>query len=197
MKIALVRVDDRLIHGQVVLGWVRMVGATRIVVGDDDAAKDEMQKTLMQFAAPPGVETSIVSVDEAGAALANDGFPDDTVMVLVRGPRELVRLMAAGVPLTKVNVGNVRAAPGRERLTKEVAAGPEDLAAWQALDAAGVALQAVWIPGGAVTDFNRVVRARRRRASGCSSSATAGSDRHCSTRSRCSSGRRPKRGRSD
>lgn len=160
MKIALVRVDDRLIHGQVVLGWVRMVGATRIVVADDDVAKDEMQKTLMRFAAPPGVETSIVPVDEAGEALAHDGFPDDTVMVLVRGPRELARLMAAGVPLTKVNVGNVRAAPGRERLTKEVAADPDDLAAWQALDAAGVVLEAVWIPGGAVTDFNRVVRAR-------------------------------------
>ena len=156
------RVDDRLIHGQVVLGWVRMVGATRIVVADDDVAKDEMQKTLMQFAAPPGVETSIVPVDEAGAALAREGFPDDTILVLVRGPQELVRLMAAGVPLSRVNVGNVRAAPGRERLTKEVAAGPEDLAAWQTLDAAGVVLQAVWIPGGAVTDFNRVVRARAR-----------------------------------
>lgn len=160
MKIALVRVDDRLIHGQVVLGWVRMVGATRIVVADDGSAKDEMQKMLMQFAAPPGVETSIVSVDEAAAALAHNGFPDDTIMVLVRGPRELLRLMAAGVPLGKVNVGNVRAAPGRERLTKEVAADLDDLAAWQALDAAGVVLEAVWIPGGAVTDFNRVVRAR-------------------------------------
>jgi mannose/fructose/N-acetylgalactosamine-specific phosphotransferase system component IIB len=160
MKIALVRVDDRLIHGQVVLGWVRMVGATRIVVADDAAAKDEMQKTLMQFAAPPGVETSILSVDEAAAALAHDGFPGDTVMVLTRGPQELVRFIAAGVPLTKVNVGNVRAAPGRERLTKEVAAGPEDLAAWQTLDQAGVTLDAVWIPGGTVTDFNRVVRAR-------------------------------------
>jgi mannose/fructose/N-acetylgalactosamine-specific phosphotransferase system component IIB len=162
MKIALVRVDDRLIHGQVVLGWVRMVGATRIVVADDAVAKDEIQKTLMQFAVPPGVETSIISVEEAGTALAHDGFPDDTVMVLARGPQELLRLMAAGVPLTKVNVGNVRAADGRERLTKEVAAGSDDLAAWQALDAAGVTLEAVWIPGGAVTDFNRVVRARVR-----------------------------------
>jgi mannose/fructose/N-acetylgalactosamine-specific phosphotransferase system component IIB len=162
VRIAFVRVDDRLIHGQVVLGWVRMVGATRIVVADDAVAKDEMQKTLMQFAAPPGVETTIIPVDEAGAALAHDGFPGDTVMVLVRGPRELVRLMAAGVPVTKVNVGNVRAAPGRERLTKEVAADRDDLSAWQALDAAGVALEAVWIPGGGVTDFNRVVRARAR-----------------------------------
>jgi mannose/fructose/N-acetylgalactosamine-specific phosphotransferase system component IIB len=162
MKIALVRVDDRLIHGQVVLGWVRMVGATRIVVADDAVAKDEMQKALMQFAAPPGVETSVISVDEAGTALAHDGFPDDTVMVLARGPQELLRLIAAGVPLTRVNVGNVRAAPGRERLSKEVAAGPDDLAAWRALDAAGITLEAVWIPGGAVTDFNRVVRARAR-----------------------------------
>ena len=156
------RVDDRLIHGQVVLGWVRMVGATRIVVADDAVAKDEMQKTLMRFAAPPGVETTIIPVDEAGAALAHDGFPGDTVMLLVRGPQELVRLMAAGVPLTEVNVGNVRAAAGRERLTKEVAADRDDLSAWQALDAAGVALEAVWIPGGNVTDFNRVVRARAR-----------------------------------
>jgi mannose/fructose/N-acetylgalactosamine-specific phosphotransferase system component IIB len=160
MKLALVRVDDRLIHGQVVVGWVRMAGATRIVVADDAAAKDEMQKTLMRFAAPPGVETSILSVEDAADALLHDGFPTDTVMLLVRGPRQLMQLMAAGVALTRVDVGNVGGAPGRKRLTKEVAASPDDLAAWQALDQAGIKLQAVWVPGATVTDFNRVVRER-------------------------------------
>jgi len=160
VKLALVRVDDRLIHGQVVVGWVRMAGATRIVVADDAVAKDEMQKTLMRFAAPPGVETSILPVEDAANALLHNAFPDDTIMLLTRGPQQLVQLMAAGVPLTRVDVGNVGGASGRTRLTKEVAAGPDDLAAWRALDQAGVKLQAVWVPGATVTDFNRVIRGR-------------------------------------
>jgi len=157
----LVRVDDRLIHGQVVVGWVRMVGATRIVVADDAVAKDETQKTLMQFAAPPGVKVTIIGVDQAAAALAAAQFGDENVMLLVRDPQALVRLMKGGVPMTRVNVGNVRAAPGRERLTKEVAAGPEDLSAWKELDHAGVILEAMWVPGQSTTNFNQVVRARR------------------------------------
>lgn len=162
MKIVWVRVDDRLVHGQVVVGWSRTVGATHILVADDEAARDNTQKTLMRLAAPPGVKVTILPVAEAAAALVNNKFGRDNVMVLVRGPQPLLDLAKNGVKLTRVNVGNVRAAPGRERLTKEVAANQEELAAWQELDRLGITLEAVWLPGGAVTNFNNVIRAQSR-----------------------------------
>jgi mannose/fructose/N-acetylgalactosamine-specific phosphotransferase system component IIB len=159
MKIVLVRVDDRLIHGQVVVGWTRTVNATHILVANDEVAKDATQKALLKLAAPVGVKVTILSVADAGAALAAAKFGNDNVMVLVRDPQSLLGLMQGGFALTKVNIGNVRMAPGRERLTKEVAASPEEIAAWKQLDQAGVVLEAIWLPGGAVTNFNSVVRA--------------------------------------
>lgn len=160
MRIVLVRVDDRLIHGQVVVGWTRTVGATRIVVGDDEAAADSMRQMLLRMAAPPGVEVSILPVDEAARQLASEAFPNDRVMVIVRSPVALVRMRDLGFLFTEVNVGNVAMAPGRVRLTKEVAATPEELEAWNRLDQCGVSLVARWLPGGTATDFNHVVRAR-------------------------------------
>ncbi|MDY2725715.1 MAG: PTS sugar transporter subunit IIB, partial [Anaerostipes faecalis] len=60
-----VRVDDRLIHGQVVTQWVKVFKAQKIVVIDTDVAKDKMQKNVLKFAAPPDMKVSILSVDKA------------------------------------------------------------------------------------------------------------------------------------
>jgi mannose/fructose/sorbose-specific phosphotransferase system IIB component len=158
MKIVLIRVDDRLIHGQVVVGWTRTVGANHIVVANDEVAKNNMQRTLLKMAAPAGVKVSILSVADAGAQLAAEKFSGDNVLVLVKDPRSLVGLMQAGFKLSKVNVGNCRAAEGKKRLTKEVHASPEDLAAWKELDAAGVALEAQWMPDQPRTDLNQVIK---------------------------------------
>lgn len=158
MSIVLVRVDDRLIHGQVAVGWTRTVGATHIVVANDEVARDATQKALLKLAAPVGVKVSILSVADAAALLAGPKLAREKVMVLVRDPQSLLGLMEGGVELTKVNIGNVRTAPGRVRLTKEVAATPEEIEAWKELDRRGIVLEAIWLPGGAVTDFNGVIR---------------------------------------
>ncbi|MHB1651019.1 MAG: PTS system mannose/fructose/N-acetylgalactosamine-transporter subunit IIB [Desulfitobacteriaceae bacterium] len=158
MKIVLVRVDDRLIHGQVVVGWTRTVGATHIVVANDEVAKDNTQKMLLKMATPVGVKATILPVAEAAALLTAEKFGSDKMLVLVRDPQSLLVLMEGGVKLDKVNIGNVRMAEGRERLTKEVAATPEEMKAWRKLDEKGVELEALWIPGGSATNFNQVIR---------------------------------------
>lgn len=158
MKLVLVRVDDRLIHGQVVVGWTRSVGANHIVVANDEVAKDNTQKMLLKMATPVGVKASILTVAEAAEQLAGEKFGNDKVMVLVREPISLLELVKGGVKITKVNIGNVRAAEGRERLTKEVAASPEEIDAWKELDKLGIDLEALWLPGGSAKNFNKVIR---------------------------------------
>lgn len=158
MNIVLVRVDDRLIHGEVAVGWTRTVGATHIVVANDQAAKDHTQKMLLKMATPVGVKSTILSVAEAAAQLAAGKFRSDKVIVLVRDPQSLLDLLSGGVPFSKVNVGNVRATEGRERLTKEVAASPEELKAWRKLDEIGIQLEARLLPGNAPSDFNQLIR---------------------------------------
>jgi len=158
MSIVLTRVDDRLIHGQVAVGWTRTVGATHIVVANDEVAKDKTQIMLLKMAAPVGVKASILSVDEAGKKLANNEFKKDKVLLLVRDPHSLIRLIDAGVELKDVNIGNVRAAEGRKRVIKEVAATDEEIADWKELDRRNVSLQALWLPDGKATNFNKVLQ---------------------------------------
>ncbi|HEY2420213.1 MAG TPA: PTS sugar transporter subunit IIB [Neobacillus sp.] len=161
MKIVLVRVDDRLIHGQVAVGWTRTIGASHIVVANDEVAKDNTQKMLLKMATPVGVKSTILSVDEAAALLAAEKFGNDKVLVLVRDPKSLLRLIEGGVKFDKVNIGNVRMIDGRQRITKEVAATSEEIEDWKQLDQAGIKLEALWIPGGSATNFNEVIRKQR------------------------------------
>jgi mannose/fructose/N-acetylgalactosamine-specific phosphotransferase system component IIB len=157
MTLELIRVDDRLIHGQVLVGWTRSLGVDHIVVADDKVGADPLQTTLMRMAAPTGVRVSILSIEQAAAALTGGTLDQDRVLVLVRGPAELSRLREAGVPFDRVNVGNVHSGPGRSKLTKEVHASPEELAVWRELARSGVRLSAQWLPDQARTDLAPIV----------------------------------------
>ncbi|TBL70096.1 PTS system mannose/fructose/N-acetylgalactosamine-transporter subunit IIB [Paenibacillus thalictri] len=158
MKMVLVRVDDRLIHGQVAVGWTRFVGGTCILVVDDEVAQDNTQKMLLKMSTPVGVKSSVVSIADAAAQLAAGKFRNEKLIIIVRGPQALLGLIEGGVALPKINIGNVRMTEGRERLTKEVAATPDEIEAWRKLDAAGLELEALWLPGGSATNFNQIIR---------------------------------------
>ncbi len=146
MTLVLIRVDDRLVHGQVLLGWTRSLGVDHVIAADDATAKDPMQTTLMKMAAPTGLGLSVLPVAEAAQKLLAGDFDKVKVLLLVRGPKALVELRDAGLTFDKVNAGNVRSSPGRKKLTKEVFADAEDIAAWKQLAAAGVTLEAQWLP---------------------------------------------------
>lgn len=158
MSIVLIRVDDRLIHGQVLMGWTRAINVDHALVADDQAAADPMQGPMMRMAAPSGLTVTILPVDEAATALQDGRYDKERMIVIVRGPDTLVRLHQAGLELGKVNVGNVRSGSGRTKLTKEVYASPEELEHWRYLDQAGVHLEAQWLPDQRRTHLNPLLR---------------------------------------
>jgi len=88
---------------------------------------------------------------------------DRQVFLILRSPVSLLELVQMGVPIEAANVGNVGGGEGKERLTKQVAATPEEMEAWHALDEAGVQLEVQWLPGDSKTDLNRILRERRGR----------------------------------
>lgn len=146
MTLVLIRVDDRLIHGQVLMGWTRSLRVDHVIAADDATAKDPMQTTLMKMAAPTGLGVSVLPVADAARKLLAGELDRAKVLLLVRGPLALLELREAGLTFDKVNAGNVRSAPGRKKLTKEVFASPEDIAAWKHLIADGVSVEAQWLP---------------------------------------------------
>ncbi len=160
MELTVIRVDDRLIHGQVVFGWIQALGIQQILVADDATTANPTQRDLLMLAVPAGVVADVLSVADAARVIAASQSNVPT-MVLVRGPRELLELKDAGVPMSSVNVGNVHTGPGRRRLTKEVHATDEEIGIWRKLAAEGVRLEALWIPGQTRTDLGKLVEQLR------------------------------------
>lgn len=158
MKIALIRIDERLIHGQVTLGWSRTVSANLILAANDLVAKDTFQKKLMMMAAPVGATVEIYSIDEVVEKLNANAWPNATILLLVRNPIDMVRLLEKGIKVDKVNVGGVRSPGASIKLTKEVSATPEELEAWKKLDEEGIRIEVQWVANSGVTVLNDHVR---------------------------------------
>lgn len=157
MDISLIRVDDRLIHGQVVMGWTQALGIQQILVADDATAANPVQKNLLLLAVPAGITADVLSIQDAARIIAASTSDVHTI-VLVKGPTELLALKRAGVSMSQVNVGNVHTAPGRRKLTKEVHATEGEIEIWRQLAGDGVHLEAQWLPGQTRTDLGKLVQ---------------------------------------
>lgn len=145
MQIALVRIDDRLVHGQVVLGWIPHVKADVVVVASDVAASDETLQALMQMALPEGVELSVLPVGAAAAALRSKDAR--RALVLAPGPQEALKLLEAGAPVSEINVGGLHYTAGRVQLGKAIFLSEDDKTALRRIADKGVKLEGRALPG--------------------------------------------------
>lgn len=148
MSVVLFRVDERLIHGQVVVGWGRRLRVGWIVVVDDRLAAAEQEQEIYRTGVPEGIETSFWSEDVAVERVAEVIEGDENAIVLTESLATMGRLVDAGVPIEEVNVGGIHARPGREEFLRYVHLSPSEVEIVRALEAAGVRVVALDVPGG-------------------------------------------------
>jgi D-glucosaminate-specific PTS system IIB component len=141
MALKLVRIDDRLIHGQVVAVWLRSIHVDRIVIVDDKTAKDDFMKELMVLAAPQGVPVEVHGTVEGAQRVAQIAATSEDAFVLMKSPVTALALREAGVPFSVLNVGGMGAGPGRRSLYKNISANDEELKAMRALEAMGTRVE--------------------------------------------------------
>ncbi|GCF95124.1 PTS mannose transporter subunit IID [Enterococcus florum] len=137
--IVLARIDDRLIHGQVMTSWLNYTGANRIIIVDDETANDTFLKMIVTSVAPANINTEVF--DMAGGVTALKNLADnDKVIVLVKSPAVYVELMKQGVILEKVNIGGMGAKEGRSKFYKNISASEAEKACLAELVNNGVAV---------------------------------------------------------
>jgi mannose/fructose/N-acetylgalactosamine-specific phosphotransferase system component IIB len=141
VSLQLVRIDDRLIHGQVVAVWLRALGAKRIAIVDDATARDEFLREVLTLAAPQGVPVEVLEVAEGAVRLIELAASPEPVMVLVRSPRTLLSLRQAGVPIEVVDLGGLGAGPGRRRLHRSISVSSAELAELRELEELGTRVE--------------------------------------------------------
>jgi mannose/fructose/sorbose-specific phosphotransferase system IIB component len=146
MSVVLVRIDDRLVHGQVVEGWLKAIHATHIVVASDTVAADEMQKALYLLAVPQGIQLSCLSLEETADAWKSTAWKKDRVLVLVSTPQDVLTLLQKGAEIKTVNVGGLHFKEGRVQILKAVSVNEQDVAVFKTLLQRGVLLEARPLP---------------------------------------------------
>lgn len=153
MSIELVRIDDRLIHGQVVMAWSKAIAVKRMVVIDDQVAGDVIRKMLLETVAPPGVKVSVFTVAQGIQALQNNQFGSEKLLLLCTNPMTIVLLIEGGIPIQKVNIGGMSFSLGKAQVTKAVSVNEDDRKAFKKLHEQGVVLEIQILPNDTPVDI--------------------------------------------
>lgn len=144
----LVRIDDRLIHGQVAIGWTSNTGANTIFVANDEAQKDRIKAMALDMAKPTGVKLYIRSMAESGPIVEKFASAQKAqVLVLVRTVKDaLILAKESGGVVKSINVGGLRFEEGKRKLNDFISVSDQDVADLHELQAMGVELDFRMLP---------------------------------------------------
>ncbi len=119
MNITTIRIDDRLIHGQIITKWIHYAQADRILVADDASAGNPMMKTILSLAIPSGIQLIVSSVKEAAKAIQEDNSGIKTLLI-VRSPMAMLQLIQAGFSAAdrEIILGNMSYSDKKDHVQK-------------------------------------------------------------------------------
>ncbi len=161
MSLLLHRIDDRLIHGQVVVGWGQPLELEFIVLVDDDVASSEWEQELYRMGVPPGMDVYFHSVDDMASLLR--GYQDNARagILLVGSIDTMQRLVSAHDTLRTVNVGGVHHAEGRAQRLRYVFLTPAEEVTLRDLQTRGVEVTAQDLPSTRPMPLNELLTTRQ------------------------------------
>lgn len=157
MPLCLVRVDDRLIHGQVVLGWARALKPDRIVVANDRIAKNSWERKFYTSSVPAQIKVSFLELEETARQLLNNLFKNESVMILIESVKDLYSIAELGVTLKEVNIGGLHYRENAHELLPYVFLTDEDKSYLRELVKRSVTLLAQDVPGNTPQNINSLV----------------------------------------
>lgn len=142
--IALVRVDNRLIHGQVVEAWIPAFHISRVLIADDAAATSTLTRAAMALAVPATVKVEVAPM--AAADFPAAATSPERTLVLVREVADAMRAHERSLAFHSLNLGNVHYAPGRVQVSPSVFLSTVELDALQRLSESGVTIDVRAVP---------------------------------------------------
>jgi PTS system mannose-specific IIB component len=144
---AFVRVDNRLVHGQIIETWLPFTHARAILVANDALAADFLRQEIMSLAIPAGVRIEFLSVAELMPFLARNPLDSDDALILFATCRDARTAYEGGFGFGNLNLGNLHYAPGKKQVCPHVALSKEDESCLDFFRDKGVRLDYRCVPG--------------------------------------------------
>ena len=156
MPINVARIDDRLIHGQVITTWVKNYDIEQVLVINNKVANDKVQQSVLTMSAPPGLKVLVFGVQEFIEILKKTTIKKRT-MLLFTNSIDVDALVDGGLSLEKLNVGGMRMQDGRHQLSRAVSVTPEEEQAFRNLIAKNVIVEVQMVPKDPIVDLKTLI----------------------------------------
>lgn len=152
-----VRVDHRLVHGQVAFTWTKFLGTDCILIVSDEVAKDELRSTALRMAKPSGMKMVIKSVEDSAKAL-NSGVTDKyKLLILFETIEDAYRLCQKTDMIKTVNLGGAKVADDKRQISKAVFVSEKDCERLKEMNAAGIKLEVQMLPDDEALDVMSLI----------------------------------------
>ncbi|MGN0286708.1 MAG: PTS sugar transporter subunit IIB [Atopobiaceae bacterium] len=158
IKIAFARVDTRLLHGQVATTWTKQVSPDRIIVCSDAVSHDELRKTMIIQAAPPGVKVHVVPLSKIIEVAHDVRFGATKAMLLFETPQDALRAIEGGVPIKELNLGSMAHSEGKVVVTQALAMDQNDVDTLEKIKSHGVTFDVRKVPADKAENFDELMK---------------------------------------
>ena len=157
IKIAHCRVDTRLLHGQVATAWTKAINPDRIIVVSDGVAHDELRKTMIVQAAPPGVKAHVIPIKKMIEVAKDPRFGATKAFLLFETPQDVLKAVEGGVDIKNVNLGSMAHSVGKVVVTQAIAMDQDDYDTIEKLSSLGVKFDVRKVPADSPENFESMM----------------------------------------
>lgn len=154
----ILRIDDRLIHGQVLIGWGTRYPIKHFIVGDDEIAESDWEKNLLLMAVPPEFDARVYTIDQSRAYIEENLNSSELSMVLVSSPFQIEQMAEKGLPLRQINVGGIHFKEGRKEFLPYLFLNEKEVAAFKNLISKGYSFECQDVPSGMKYDLEKILQ---------------------------------------
>lgn len=156
MSVKFCRIDDRLIHGQVVTTWVNVHSIEQVIILNETVAQDKIQSNVLKMSAPSNIKLHIFSPKKFLEVIQKNPLSRNT-MLLFSSPFDVEKLVNAGYEIPSLNVGGMRGNAERTQYTKAVSLTPEEKASFERLLVKDIDITIQMVPSEARVKMNEVI----------------------------------------
>ncbi len=146
MKIMLTRIDDRLIHGQVAIGWSKKLKISKIIVINDKIYRDQIRTNLLKQVSPPGITSHVVSIDRFIKIYNNPIYKKIKVLLLFTNPTDILETINKGVKIKTINIGGMSYKKDKKQITDAVSINKKDIKSFIKLNKMNIELEIRKVP---------------------------------------------------
>ena len=144
--IALLRIDHRLLHGQVAFSWTQYIGADCILIANDNVPNDDLRKTTIKLAKPPEDKLVIKNKADSNDSIKSGVTDKYRLLIVVESVEDAWRLANGVTQINSINLGGIKAKPGSRNISKAINLSPEEIDQLNQLAGQGIEIEIRQVP---------------------------------------------------